>query len=102
MEGLVGSRLKESLEVGPKKEHRMIVNPNGERQRCVYCVVTDQIRRTRFICEACEVPYCSIGAGSKRMDCFALAHETENIRQICLNKYKRGQSCTRKRILKKR
>jgi hypothetical protein len=102
VEGLVGSRLKDSPQVARQKEHRMIPNPFGERQRCAYCAIADKNGRTRFICEACEVPYCSIGTGKRESDCFALGHETENIRQICLMKYKAGQASTRKEILKKR
>ena len=98
-EGLVWLRLKDSLEGGKKKEHRMIPFRFGERQRCGYCAVADQNGRTCFLCQVVEVLDSSIGSGTTGIDCFALGYETENIRQICLMKYKAGQVTTRQEIL---
>jgi DNA polymerase III epsilon subunit-like protein len=102
VEGLVGAKLKDSLDSTPNKEHTMIPIPSGERQRCSYCAVTGSNCRTRYMCEACGIPYCSIGSGKTARDCYALAHESDQVRQICINTYERNQTSTRKEILKRR
>ena len=102
VEALVGGKLKDVLDNNKTIEHVMIAIPNGERQRCSYCNLKGNQCRTRFMCEGCGVPYCSIGSGRTGKDCFALAHDNEQIREICVQKYERHQTHTRKNVLKKR
>ena len=102
VEALVGAKLKDALDNDGTPEHAMISIQNGERQRCSYCALTGLHRRTRFMCEGCGVPYCSIGSGKTDKDCFALAHDNEEIRQICVQMYERLQAHTKKQILKNR
>jgi hypothetical protein len=102
VEALVGAKLKDDTGGTAEVEHKMIPIQNGERQRCSYCSMKGGHSRTRFMCEGCCVPYCSIGSGKTGKDCFALAHDNEQIREICIEKYERQQSHTKKKILKKR
>jgi hypothetical protein len=101
VEALVGAKLKDVVDNTVAVEHAMINIPDGARQRCSYCSLMGEQCRTRFMCEGCGVPYCSIGSGKTGKDCFALAHDNEQIREICANKYERQQMHTRKNVLKK-
>ena len=102
VEALVGRILKEGGDNTGAPEHTMIQIANGERQRCSYCAATGLYHRTRYMCEGCGVPYCSIGSGKTGQDCFAMAHDNEHIRQLCVQKYQRQQAHTVKRVAKKR
>jgi len=102
VEALVGAKLHDSVDDDRAPEHAMIPIQNGERQRCSYCTMTGYQRRTRFMCEGCGVPYCSIGSGKTDKDCFAIAHDNEQIRELCVRKYQRQQTHTRKQVLKNR
>lgn len=102
VETLVGAKLKDVVDNNGIAEHAMTPTPNGERQRCSYCTLLGEYSRTRFMCEGCGVPYCSIGSGKTGKDCFALAHDNEQIREMCVERYGRQQTHTKKTILKKR
>ena len=67
-------------------ELAMVKIPGNYHQRCSYCALMDRHRHTQFICEGCDAPYCSIGSGKTTKDCFALAHDNERIRQMCVEK----------------
>ena len=97
----MGGKLKEAMETSGMAEHVMIPIQNGERRRCCYCTLVGVQSRTRFICEGCGVPYCSIGSGKTGKDCFALAHVSEQIRLICIQKSERLQMHTKKGFEKK-
>ena len=101
VEALVGAKLKDVPDTNVAVEHAMIPIQNGERQRCSYCTLIGEQCRTHFMCEGCEVPYCSIGLGKMEKDCFALAHDNDQICEICINNYDRQQAHTRKKVLKK-
>jgi hypothetical protein len=66
VEALVGGILKEGGDNMGAPEHTMIQLANGGRQRCSYC----------------GAPYCSIGSGKMGQDCFAMAHNNKDIRQL--------------------
>jgi hypothetical protein len=102
VEALVGGILKEGGDNAGSPEHTMIQIANGERQRCSYCAATGIYHRTRYMCEGCGVPYCSIGSGKTEQDCFAMAHDNEDVHQLCVQKYQRQQAHTVKKVAKKR
>jgi hypothetical protein len=78
-------------------EHTMVKLTETNRQKCSYCALRGRHSRTRFMCEGCGVPYCSIGSGKTMKDCFALAHDNEQIREICVEKYASQQKFTPKK-----
>ena len=102
VEALVGGKLKDGNDDERIPEHAMVPIPNGERQRCMYCTQAGTTSRTRFMCEGCGVPFCSIGSGRTPQDCFALAHEHEEVRQLCVKNYARKQAHTKRKIVEKR
>jgi Transposase IS4 len=102
VEALVGGKLKDGGDDTACAEHAMVSIASGERQRCSYCAATGLYHRTRYMCEGCGVPYCSIGSGKTGQDCFAIAHDNEEIRLLCVQKYQRQQAHTRKSVSQKR
>jgi hypothetical protein len=102
VEALVEANMKDGDDHNGAPQHSMIRVPNGERQRCSYCKLTGQHSRTRYMCDGCGVPYCSMGSGKTGKDCFSLAHHDEEIRKICIANFERQQKHTRKQVLKKR
>ena len=83
--------------MAPKIKHVMVKIPGNPRLRCSYCAITSTTSRTRFMCEGCGVPYCSIGSGKTTRDCFALAHDNEQIRELCVGKHASQQKHTSKK-----
>lgn len=55
-----------------------------------------------YMCKDFGVPYYCIGSGKTDKDCFASAHEKEEIRETCIRHYRTQQTNTRKDLLKKR
>ncbi|KAG7373225.1 DNA polymerase III PolC [Nitzschia inconspicua] len=102
IDALVGGKIKDVLDDNRSVEHTMIHIPDGGRQRCTYCNLMGDISRTRFLCQGCGVPYCSVGSSKTKRDCFAFAHDNEQIRDICIQNYHRQQKNTRKDFLKQR
>jgi DNA polymerase III epsilon subunit-like protein len=99
VESLVGQKLKDlAREQDEVVEHTMVKLTENIRQRCSYCALTGTQSRTRFMCAGCGVPYCSIGSGKTAKDCFALAHDNEQVREICVEKH----AAQRKHTAKKR
>jgi hypothetical protein len=97
IESLVGHKMKETVgENGQAVEHKMTKILGNNRLRCSFCSLTSVYSRTRYMCEGCgNVPYCSIGSGKTDKDCFAIAHENENIRQLCVSKHEAQQRYTK-------
>jgi hypothetical protein len=79
------------------KKHALIKLPENNRQKCSYCALTGTHSRTRFMCEGCGVPFCSIGSGKTNKDCFSLAHDNQQIREKCIEKYALQQKYTSKK-----
>ena len=103
VESLVGEKLKDSISDRENGvEHAMVKISDSIRQKCSYCALTGTSSRTRYMCEGCGVPYCSIGSGRTTKDCFALAHDNEQIRQICIDKYAAQQKNTPKTLRTKK
>jgi len=73
------------------QEHVAIPIENNVRSRCTYCALMSRTRRTRYQCVVCGVPLCAMGSGKVENDCFSQAHETEDRRQMVLNKYSEMQ-----------
>ena len=95
VESLVGHKLKDlARDQNKAVEHIMVKLPGSIRQKCSYCALTGHHSRSRFMCEGCGVPYCSIGSGKTTKDCFALAHDNEQIRELCVEKYASQQKHT--------
>jgi hypothetical protein len=46
-----------------------------------------KMHRTRYQCAGCGVPLCYIGNGNVEDDCFTIAHETEDQREMVCKKY---------------
>ncbi|KAG7354301.1 transposase IS4 [Nitzschia inconspicua] len=76
-EALVGHLLRDDITSDQSVAHSMTHISCAERQRCTYCSLKGKVARTRYMCKACGVPYCSIGSGKTDKDCFASAHETK-------------------------
>lgn len=96
VESLVGRKLK-GLEDDTATEHSLARISGNNRLRCSYCSLTGTYCRTRYMCSGCGgVPYCSIGSGKTGKDCFAVVHENEEIRQLCLQKYEAQRRTTKK------
>jgi DNA polymerase III epsilon subunit-like protein len=88
VESLVGKNVMDLAQNQDRVvEHAKVKLPGNSRQRCTYCALTGIQSRSRFMCQGCGVPFCSIGCGKAIKDCFALAHENEQIREICVAKY---------------
>ena len=87
VEGLVG-RLIDSQSGQEEVVEHVPVKMQGEvRSRCAYCALLSRTRRTRYKCLGCGVPLCSIGSGKVDDDCFALAHETVERRELVCKKF---------------
>jgi hypothetical protein len=91
VDDLVGTSLSDLFDrsrVSEVDEHKCVPIPGNVQARCAYCSLMSRgISRTRFQCEICGVPLCSMGSGKLRNDCFGDAHETEERRQMVLQKY---------------
>ena len=81
VELLVGQQLEELARDGEEHvEHAMVKLSVCDRQRCSYCALTGKHCCTCFMCQGCNVPFCSISSGKTGKDCFAMAqHDTEQI-----------------------
>ena len=66
-------------------EHALVKLPEDTPQMCSYCALTGKHSRTRFMCEGCGVPYCSIGHGKTTKDFFSLTHDNKQIHEIWLH-----------------
>lgn len=96
--GLPTRALPLPLQVTHHKVHHVMVKITGAvRQRCSYCALSGKQSRTRFKCDGCGVPFCSIGSGKTARDCFALAHGDEDVRELCLQKHAEQQKHTTKK-----
>jgi hypothetical protein len=80
VDGQVGMR-------GGGEQHTPVHIEGGQWSRCAYCALMSRTRRTRIQCAGCGVPLCSIGNGRVGDDCFTLAHETEDRREMVCRKY---------------
>lgn len=102
---IVEAKFKDQIVmVNEFKSHVMVKSSGPNRQRCSYCALTGRHSRTRFMCQGCGVPFCSIGSGKSSKDCFTLAHDSEETLGICVEKYasQRRHTTTAKRCPKKR
>jgi hypothetical protein len=98
VESLVVQKLKEmAREQDEVVEHALVKLPDDTRQKCTYCALSGTHSRTRFMCVGCSVPFCSIGNGKATRDCFSLAHDNDQIREICVEKYASQQKHTSER-----
>jgi hypothetical protein len=87
VEGLVG-RLIDSQSGEDEVVEHIPVKMQGEvRSRCAYCALLSRTRRTRYKCLGCGVPLCSIGSGKVDDDCFAIAHESLERRELVCKKF---------------
>ena len=91
VEDLVGKKIEDlgqRSDVVQELEHTCGLIPNNVRARCAYCSLMSRGNsRTRFQCVVCGVPLCPMGSGRVQHDCFTEAHETEERRQMVLQKY---------------
>lgn len=93
----VGAKIKGILKE-PTVQHEMV---RGEsRRKCVYCDMFHSVNvRTRYYCAHpnCMLPLCSLGTGRVGSDCFGLAHASDQIRLILLQRYKKLQQNANRR-----
>ena len=82
---LVGQRIAGVDRSIPVTDHIPIRIEN--RRRCAHCALFAKPTRTRFICQVCMLPLCSIGNGKTGSDCFTLAHESETIHKMVAGKF---------------
>ena len=88
VEDLVGRAIDDLFSSEEERlEHIPTHIEGGVRSRCAYCALLSRVRRTRYKCVGCGVPLCSIGSGKVEDDCFSIAHESEERRQLICVKY---------------
>lgn len=89
VEGLVGKSMDALMQTPSENDQHVLVQiEDGVRSRCAYCALMSMgTPRTRYQCAACGVPLCAVGSSPHKVDCFALAHETEDRREMVLKKY---------------
>jgi hypothetical protein len=89
VEDLVGRSIDNLFdgEGGRGEQHTPVHIEGGQRLWCAYCALMSRTRRTRIQCAGCGVPLCSIGNGRVGDNCFTLAHETEDRRDMVCRKY---------------
>jgi hypothetical protein len=89
VEGLVGKSMDELMQTPSENDRHVLVQiGDGVRSRCAYCALMSKgTPRTRYQCAACGVPLCAVGSSPHKVDCFALAHETDDRREMVLKKY---------------
>lgn len=95
MEALAGDKLKDVVDGTIEVDHSMIPIKNGSRQSCSDCSLTGEQCRNRFMCPGSGVPFCSSGSGKKGKDCIAMAHDNEQLWELCMLSYERKQTHTR-------
>lgn len=81
----VGTRI-EDIE-RPIVEHQLVRMCDNSRLGCAYCSLFCFDKRTRYKCQSCDVPLCSVGSGRSEFDCFSLEHENEQIRTAVIRRY---------------
>lgn len=93
VEGLVGKSMDALYKTPCENDQHVLVQiEDGVRSRCAYCALMSRgTPRTRFQCSACGVPLCAVGSSPNKVDCFALAHETGERREMVLKKYSEMQ-----------
>jgi hypothetical protein len=87
VEGLVGRLIDSQSWQDEVVEHIPIKMAGEVRSRCAYCALLSRTRRTRYKCLGCGVPLCSIGSGKVDDDCFAIAHESLERRELVCKKF---------------
>jgi hypothetical protein len=89
VEDLVGRSIDNLFdsEGGGGEQHTPVRIEGGQRSWCAYCALISRTRRTRIQCAGCDVPLCSIGNGRVGDDCFTLAHENKDRREMVCRKY---------------
>jgi DDE_Tnp_1-like zinc-ribbon len=90
VEGLVGKSMDALMQTPSKNDQHVLVQiEDGVWSRCAYCALMSMgTSRTRYQCAACGVPLCAVGSSPHKVDCFVLAHETEDRREMVLKKRK--------------
>ncbi len=93
VEGLVGKSMDALYKTPCESDQHVLVQiEDGVRSRCAYCALMSRgTPRTRFQCSACGVPLCAVGSSPNKVDCFALAHETDERREMVLKKFSEMQ-----------
>jgi hypothetical protein len=61
-----------------------------------YCALMSKMHRTRYQCAGCGVPLCSIDNRKVEDDCFTIAHETEDQREMVCKKYDKMKKINRR------
>lgn len=89
VEGLVGKSMDALMQTPSENDQHVLIQiEDGVRSRCAYCALMSKgTPRTRYQCAACGVPLCAVGSSPHKVDCFALAHETNDRREMVLKKY---------------
>jgi DDE_Tnp_1-like zinc-ribbon len=78
------------MQTPSENDHHVLVQiEDGVWSRCAYCALMSMgTPRTRYQCTACGVPLCAVlGSSPHKVDCFVLAHETEDRREMVLKTY---------------
>jgi hypothetical protein len=96
VEALAGDKLKDVVD-GDRGGSFDDSNKDGSRQRCSDCSLTGEQCRNRFMCPGSGVPFCSIGSGKKGKDCIAMAHDNEQLWELCMLSYERKQTHAREK-----
>jgi hypothetical protein len=99
VEGLVGKSMDALMQTPcDNDEHVLVQIEGGVRSRCAYCALMSMgTPRTRYQCAACGVPLCAVGSSPNKVDCFAMAHQTDDRRHMVQNKYLEMQKRNSKR-----
>jgi hypothetical protein len=87
VEGLVGRLIGSQSGQEEVVEHVPVKMQGDVCSWCTYCALLLRTQRTRYKCLGCGVPLCSIGSGKVNDNCFALAHETLERRELVCKKF---------------
>jgi hypothetical protein len=80
------------------EQHTPVHIADGVWPRYAYCALMSKMHRTRYQCAGCGVPFCSIGSANGKVedDCFTIAHETEDQREMVCKKYDKMKKINRR------
>lgn len=71
--------------------------PNEPRSKCAYCSIQGRDSRSRYRCQTCGIPLCSIFSGKVEHDYFTECHTSEQVQQLTVMTECRNQQTIKAR-----
>jgi hypothetical protein len=78
------------------EQHTPVPMADGVWPWYAYCALMSKMHRTTYQCAGCGVPLYSIGNGKVEDDCFTIAHETEDQREMVCKKHDKMKKINRR------